>query len=418
MDIDFPFSISFGLADTREACIESSQEVYHRLLSATPGSEILHFNTIALVAADRNGTLDRDKLKDLVRLFRPERDGNLSMLDFVKSVDSVYKSMRLLRATIENSSQIDHAFENIFNVFFYITVFCVVLAQIGFNPHAIYLSLSSFILAFAFMIGSASAKYFDVSPTRLDEEVWHPYCIPVLLILHPVVLQGLLFILVQRPYGIGDRIHVASAQTDSSSSGAQGWIVENVTLFKTTVRLGATNERATISNGALAGSRIINASRSPKALLYINLKFGVDIPYERIQIFKSVVERFVKARPREWVAMSGFRSSQVAADLGFIQYVITVQHRESWQNITQLLQSQSDLSCFCLEVSKKMGMRYISPPLPVNLAWNQPMPPTMMDGDLARSLQDKEKAAAHHQQTDSMESGGFQDIAALFENKE
>jgi hypothetical protein len=163
MDIDYPFSISFGLADTRESCIESSQQVYHRLLSQSPDREILHFNSIAIVAADRNGVLDREKLKDLVRLFRPERDGNLSMLDFVKSVDSVYKSMRLLRATIENSSQIDHAFENIFNVFFYITVACIVLAQLGFNPHAIYLSLASFILAFAFMIGSASAKYFEVS---------------------------------------------------------------------------------------------------------------------------------------------------------------------------------------------------------------------------------------------------------------
>jgi hypothetical protein len=228
------------------------------------------------------------------------------------------------------------------------------------------------------------------------------------------IFQGLLFILVQRPYGIGDRIHVAAAQTDSSASGSQGWIVENVTLFQTTVRLGATNERATISNGALAGSRIINASRSPKALLYVTLKFGVDVPYEKIQIFRSVVERFVKARPREWVAMSGFRSSRVEADLGFIEYVITVQHRESWQSITQLLQSLSDLSCFCLEVSKKMEMRYISPPLPVNLAWNQLSP--LLASDAAKSLE--AQAAAHHRPTESFGSNGFQDIAALFEKRE
>jgi small-conductance mechanosensitive channel len=55
------------------------------------------------------------------------------------------------------------------------------------------------------MIGSASAKYFE----------------------------GLLFILVQRPYGIGDRINVSSSESEANNGGAQGWIVENVTLFTT-----------------------------------------------------------------------------------------------------------------------------------------------------------------------------------------
>lgn len=47
----------------------------------------------------------------------------------------------------------------------------IILSQLGFDPFALFLSMSSIILAFAFMIGSASAKYFE----------------------------GLLFILVQRP---------------------------------------------------------------------------------------------------------------------------------------------------------------------------------------------------------------------------
>jgi hypothetical protein len=35
------------------------------------------FETIALIAVRRDGTLDETKLKDLVRLFRPDRDGSL-----------------------------------------------------------------------------------------------------------------------------------------------------------------------------------------------------------------------------------------------------------------------------------------------------------------------------------------------------
>jgi len=41
--------------------------------------------------------------------------------------------------------------------------------------------------------------------------------------------------------------------------------------------------------------------------------------------------------------------------------------RESWQNVIPILSSKAEVASFCLELSKKMGMRYKSPPLPVNL---------------------------------------------------
>jgi hypothetical protein len=70
----------------------------------------------------------------------------------------------------------------------------------------------------------------------------------------------------------------------------------------------------------MANSRIVNAARSPKALIYINLKFGIGVPYNKILLFKEVVETFVKARPREWLSCSGIRCVKVEADLGYVQY--------------------------------------------------------------------------------------------------
>lgn len=72
----------------------------------------------------------------------------------------------------------------------------------------------------------------------------------------------------------GDRIHVSNSESEASPDGSAGWIVERVNLFNTTVCCGTANERATISNGTLASSRIINAARSPNALIYVNLKVG------------------------------------------------------------------------------------------------------------------------------------------------
>jgi len=72
---------------------------------------MLRFDALAQLALDSDGNIDQTKAKALIKLFRPDRQGNLTLLDFVKSVDVVYKEFRMLAATIENSSQIDHAFE-------------------------------------------------------------------------------------------------------------------------------------------------------------------------------------------------------------------------------------------------------------------------------------------------------------------
>jgi len=151
------------------------------------------------------------------------------MLDFVKSVDAVYKEAKLLRASVKNSERVDRAFERVINVGFYTVMFCVTLSQIGFDPLALFLSLSSLIVGFAFMIGAAAAKMFE----------------------------GWLFILVRRPYDIGDRIHISQPCNDTSFNGSASWFVRDVDLFTTTVVFAATGEKATLSNGSLAMYRVM-----------------------------------------------------------------------------------------------------------------------------------------------------------------
>jgi small-conductance mechanosensitive channel len=105
--------------------------------------------------------------------------------------------------------------------------------------------------------------------------------------------------LVRHPYDVGDRIAVSDVNAEAPPHGSSGWIVKDVDLFTTTVIYGTTNEVATYSNGSLALSRIINAARSPKASLFFLFKFPIDAPYERIKIFQTAIEKFIKARPRE-----------------------------------------------------------------------------------------------------------------------
>ena len=179
-----------------------------------------------------------------------------------------------------------------------------------------------------------------------------------------------MFILLRKPYDIGDRISIDGPNDPPGSDGVFTWFVEDVSLYYTKVRLGATNECATISNSSLSLSRIVNAARSRKAVVYINLKFGLYVPYTKIQVFKSTVESFVKARPREWLSCQGIQPTSVEADKGYITYVVMLQHRDSWQHVGVVLESKASVVSFCLEVQKQLGMRYRAPPTPVDLSVN------------------------------------------------
>lgn len=160
-DKQFPFSKDFGLADTREHCFESAQKEYYRLLVHQNSGNVLHFNTIAKVALNNDGTMDQEKMKELVRMFRPSRQGELSEIDFVKSIDTLYRCFRLLHASIDNSGSVSRAFEIIVNYAFFIILWCIMLAIVGIDPLALFVSLSSVIVGFSFAVGTAASSFFS-----------------------------------------------------------------------------------------------------------------------------------------------------------------------------------------------------------------------------------------------------------------
>lgn len=112
----------------------------------------------------------------------------------------------------------------------------------------------------------------------------------------------------------GDRIALSPIDTVVDTMGSQQWIVEKCDLFTTTMRLVGSREVATVSNGSIARTRIMNMNRSDFALVNISLNFGVDNPYRKVKAFHSALEKFVKDRPNEWVAMVSFRSTSLQAE--------------------------------------------------------------------------------------------------------
>ena len=73
----------------------------------------------------------------------------------------------------------------------------------------------------------------------------------------------------------------------------------------------------------------------------------------------------------QWANLLAFRNTRVEADLGFSEYIVHCEHRESWQQNSALKESKATLSAFALELMKKMNIRYRAPPMPVEMTMRQ-----------------------------------------------
>ena len=85
-------------------------------------------------------------------------------------------------------------------------------------------------------------------------------------------------------------------------------------------------------------------------------------------------------------------------DQGYVQYIVILQHRSSWQEIGAVKQSHADVQSYCLELSKEMGMQFKTPVVPVNLSMVDQHKPMSVDVDQL-----------------SVDSPGLQRVASLFE---
>jgi len=87
IEIRCMFGIAWGDVSTRESMIINSQLVFERLNACNVNhnsADVLSFDVLALAAVDKSGILDEITLKEYIRLLRPDRDGNLTLVDFVK----------------------------------------------------------------------------------------------------------------------------------------------------------------------------------------------------------------------------------------------------------------------------------------------------------------------------------------------
>lgn len=245
----------------------------------------------------------------------------------------MYKRLRFFRASVGNASVIDKVLEGIIDSLYNFILLLVILSMLQFNPWPLLVSISTLLVSLAFAVGPSTARY----------------------------IEGVLLIAVRRPYDLGDRILIVSAENGINQGVGLSWFVEDINLFSTTLRFAATNEVSTVNNGAIALSRIVNFARSPRALVTINLKLKLDADDANISAFKAAVETFIVNRPRIWEGINHFRCESIDTDIGLMDYSLRLRSTKTWQDAPGIFNAQGELLKFSIHMGMQLGINFISP---------------------------------------------------------
>merc|ERR1712226_125191 len=111
--------------------------------------------------------------------------------------DNIYKEVRMFSATVANSTQMDDAIESMVNCLFFGLLSLVVLNVLGMYAFAITFWVSV-IAPFSFLFMTAVSIWFE----------------------------GVLLMLLRKPFDIGDRIAVSHPEKDTSLDGSTTWFVD------------------------------------------------------------------------------------------------------------------------------------------------------------------------------------------------
>lgn len=328
-----------SLADvemTRESFIEVSQVVFENLGKKKSQYEI-SFECFSQLAKRSDGSTDKSQVAALSKLLHPSQRGQVSKLDFVESMDCVYKTAMILIANMNNSCQIHRDIEGVANVILYTVALVMLPGVFGADANILVLTLFGVFVTFTFLVYCTGVEY----------------------------LKGILRVTTRSPYGIGDRVHfkeVGDAETGHHPSGppSGGWVIEKFDLYNTTVRHGITGEQRLFSNGSsqLEPSRVVNWKGSHKANVIFSLKTvgssnNTTIARDQIHYFQRQISEWVESRPREWTDLGPFQLQEVFEgdqQQKCMEYRFVLRHRESWQNYPAVQESKSDLLLFLHEL--------------------------------------------------------------------
>ena len=105
--------------------------------------------------------------------------------------------------------------------------------------------------------------------------------------------------------------------------------------------------------------RIVNGNRSPNAMVWFQLPFNQTVmEKENMASLKAFLDNHAKLHPHKWHSCAYVRADEFCPEIEKVFITIGFQSRSSWQDLTGIYYSKSEVVAATVEYSRRQGIIY------------------------------------------------------------
>eukprot|EP00835_Amoeboradix_gromovi_P004509 NODE_355_length_10246_cov_0.288263.p1 type:complete len:690 gc:universal NODE_355_length_10246_cov_0.288263:6861-8930(+) len=274
----------------------------NRALSARKlGHKLFHF----LKSPERNELVQQDFEKHLslplaeeaFLLFDKNYDGSLDYREFILTVNEILKERKAISDSLNDAEKALSKLESVFFACFCFIWFFVALFLYGTDVQSTFVSLTSFIVGFAFLFG------------------------PVI----KSIVDGVIFVFVSHPFDISDRIMINSTATGLPTM----YTVMRLNMYNTVLKR-SDNAHVVFPNSVMATMTIINLTKSSQMVDIVKFNINTDTPIAKIRKLEKEFKKFLISNSQHYNDVFEFSMNKCE---NFLEIDVRINHRHNFHNM-------------------------------------------------------------------------------------
>lgn len=318
----------------KDKLIKLCQNIWHYLLSTyNKHSKLPETNkriSITYLIEQIKLPSDHDKYMDIVSLFDPQNNTNISEEDFINGINDIYMSWKESASFLVGYNNLSTIFKHLMTAISLFIILIVGLEIFNIPMSDVFVPLATVTVTISFSIGRVLSNMF----------------------------ASIIFIIFVNPYNIGNRVSAKDINEGVNM------IVKKINILTTIFRENKSGRLIIVPNHILYGSEICNHHRSKTVIFNLKFKINCDTPEIQLDILKQNIEKYLKLYPNVWKPDAKIYIDYVNNDMNYTPVDFWVQRYGHWGDGT-IYDSKTDLMRYIMKIMKDMNIKYIKPTQPI-----------------------------------------------------
>ena len=315
----------FGLLTSPKQSKSTFKNQSRALSARKLGQRLFHYlkddNKDHITVQDFEKQLPKSLSDDAFRIFDKNFDGSLDYREFISTVNEILKERKAISDSLNDAEKALSKLESVFFAIACFFWFFIALHLNGQEVQSTFVSLTSFIVGFAFLFGPVVKSIVD----------------------------GIVFVFISHPFDISDRILLPSG----SDAPPVMYTVMRLNMYNTVFKR-ADNAIVVFPNSTLATMSITNLTKSPQMVDIVKFNINADTPVAKLRKLEKLIKRFLMHNPQHY--NDTFEMSMNKCQ-NCLEIDVRINHRHNFHNMKRYRERRTNAIYELMQIVEHLGIQ-------------------------------------------------------------